>query len=329
MISIGGIVLGMGYALNNRRLKDFGFDEIFQSIVNGVILGALILAFSPNGLVANSINGVVSGANVSATCQSFLSYDYAACFAYNYLVGASPISIQGHRYNSLMTDATFLLTPTVLVYAGVAAIGGLNINMLVANVNLSYILSPIISELGFIIRLLVTSMAGIYIQASLLSVATTIAVPLLIPIGIVLRTFYPTRKLGGAVLAIGIGLFAVFPLTYLLDAQITSSYSYSISNPSNTAPFVIKAEGIGSALVTNSGNNSTTHGGIISTITGYSSSILDSFYQWVGGLVDSVSLLIIQVFFLPVLSIILTVISIRELASVLGSEISLGKFDIF
>jgi hypothetical protein len=328
MISIGGIVFGIGYAVNNRRLKDFGFDEIFQSVLNGMILGVLILAFGQNGLIANSINGIVSGANVSATCQNSMSYDYAACFAYNYLVGTSPISIQGHKYSSLMTDATVLLTPTVLAYAGVAAIGGLNINMLVASVNMNYILSPIISELGFIIRLLVTAIAGIYVQASLLSVATAIAIPLLIPVGIVLRTFYPTRKLGGALMAIGIGLFAVFPLTYLLDAQITASFSYHIANQSSTAPFVLDAEGISGSLIS-SGNSSTVHSGLISTITSYASSILNSFYHWVGGLVDSVSLLIIQVFFLPILSIILTVISIRELASALGSEISLGKFDIF
>ena len=36
MISIGGISVGIGYATSNRRLKEFGRDELNQCLVNGL-----------------------------------------------------------------------------------------------------------------------------------------------------------------------------------------------------------------------------------------------------------------------------------------------------
>jgi hypothetical protein len=67
MLSIAGIVLGMGFAIDDKKLKEFGRSEIYQCLINGIIVGSLIIAFSSNGIVTHLINNTVSTANLTAT----------------------------------------------------------------------------------------------------------------------------------------------------------------------------------------------------------------------------------------------------------------------
>ena len=60
-----------------------------------------------------------------------------------------------------------------------------------------------------------------------------------LPIGLILRSFYFTRKIGGAIIAIAIGLYVIFPLLYVmifsgpgmavLDAKMTGMSYYLMS----------------------------------------------------------------------------------------------------
>lgn len=329
MFSIGGIVLGIGYSINNKKMKEFGFDEIFQSAINGVILGILFVSFMPNGLISNSINNIVTSSSVSAECQGYMSGNYAICFAYNYLIGINPVYIGNQAYPSLLTESEKLLIPISVIYGAVSVISGLSINLIVASINFGSLLSPAITELGFIIRTILAAIMGIYVQASLLSVIASVAIPLILPIGIILRTFYPTRKLGGAIMAISIGLFGVFPLTYLFDARISSYFNSNISTNNQTLSL---NSGIGKfrdAISSISSSKNTSAKSVLSTLSLDAKIINSAFYSWINQIIDAISLLIVQVFFLPIFSIILTVISIKEIGSLLGSNISLGKFDIF
>ena len=54
MLAIAGISLGIGYAANKRSLKEFGKEEIYQSVINGVLVGSMLILFSQNGIVNRS-----------------------------------------------------------------------------------------------------------------------------------------------------------------------------------------------------------------------------------------------------------------------------------
>ena len=55
MLAVSGISLGLGYALNEKRLKDFGRDWIIESVLNGALVGGLIILFSNGGIISNII----------------------------------------------------------------------------------------------------------------------------------------------------------------------------------------------------------------------------------------------------------------------------------
>jgi len=330
MISIGGIIFGLGYAMDNAKLKNFGRDELFQSFINGAIVGVLFLFFSPGGIGTGIINGIVSGTGATASCTGYMSTNYAICFASNYLVGVQEVSINGASYPSLLDSSLELLVPVSAVYIVLGFISSAQLSLGVISVSFSTILAPVLAQQDFIINALTFSIISIYTQSALLGVISVVAVPILLPVGIVLRTFYPTRKLGGTIIAIAIGLFAVFPLTYLLDAQITSSFAASL-NQNSLNTFTIQAEGVQNALLSVGGSaiSANTITGTALSLINSASSLASSFSSVLNELVAWLSILIIEVFFFPVFSIILTVTSIRELAKILGSEVSFGRFDIF
>jgi hypothetical protein len=332
MLSIAGIVLGMGFAIDDKKLKEFGRSEIYQCLINGIIVGSLIIAFSSNGIVTHLINNTVSTANLTATCDGSMSSNYAICFSYNYLVGLQPVQINGVSYPTLIDTSLGVLAPASILYTGLSILSSIKLDFGLISIGFSSALNPILTVLDYLIRALTASIIAIEVQGMLLKFISVVAIPVLLPIGIMLRTFYLTRRLGGAIMAIAIGLFTVLPLTYVMNAELASNYLGSI-NSGTISTFLLNESNLNSNII---GHATSLNGNLqnqTSSLTGYFTSsingIVSAFDGFVNTISDFVALIIIEVFFLPVFSIILTVISIRELAKILGSEISFGKLYIF
>lgn len=335
MLAAFGMVLGIGIATNDRKMKEFGKSEIYQAILNGAIIGSLFIAFSQNGIVSQILGGAVNSTSASVHCSEPMENNAALCFAYTYLTSPTVIQVGTGTAPTLFNADLSLLLPVTLLAVIVGLISSLGFNLII-QVSLSSALAPIVHQLNYIVSALTFALIGIEVQGALMLFISIVAIPILLPIGMVLRSFFATRKLGGAMMAIAIGLSTVFPLTYVLDFQMSQSYSSTSANSiinstiANAQGFQTALLGQTGSMVSNSvsGTNSTAGQNVLS-ITSLAIDFAkggSAFFQQV---TDEISLLIVQVFFFPIFSIILTTISIRELAKILGSEISLGKFDVF
>ncbi len=326
MLAIAGIVLGLGIALNEKSLKEFGKSELFQSIINGVLLSTLFLIFSKNGLITSIINNIVLKTSTSLSCPGFESTNYAICFAYNFLTSLNGFIINGVHFFSLFTQVSTMLISISSIYVILALISSLKFNFIIG-ISLSSIFTPVLSVLSNIITTLVFSLLSIEVQAALLKFAGIVSINLLLPIGIILRTFYFSRRLGGTIIAISIGFFCIFPLTYLLNAQLVYSYS---SNTSLLNSFLQSTSQLKTSIInqTPTTSNSISQQ-FITTIDTAVTNFSNYFWNMINNIINELALMIVEIFFLPLLSLILTIASIRELAKILGSEISFGKFDIF
>ncbi len=322
MIAVSGILLGLGIASGDRKLKELGREELYQSVMNGVIVGSLFAALVPGGIIATLISSLTPA---GMQCSGVLSQNYAICFANNFLVGLTPVNVSGSSYPTLMDSALSLLLPVSGIYGAVSFIASLRVDVVVASFSFSTVLQPVVSLLSYIISALSFTIASLEIQSMLLYFVAATSLPVLLPIGLVLRTFYFTRRLGGAILAVTLALFVVLPLTYVMDAQLVASYSQNAGVIGNVS---LAASSI-KQNVTQSLLGKSASAGVFSGI----SDALSSFVTYVEGELDAVmkvvALIIVEAFFLPLFSIIVTVVSARELARILGSEISFGKFDIF
>ncbi len=338
MIAVAGILLGLGFAIDDKKMKEFGRAELYQALINSAIIGALFLSFSQYGIFTSIINGVTGGVSLQ-NCGADLGYNEAICFAYNYLIGSALISVNGHLYPSLITSTVTLLAPTTLLYIAIGTISTINIDVIIISVGLAG-LKVFLGPLHGLVDFLALNIFLIAAQAALLKFIALTAIPVILPVGLILRTFYFTRKLGGAIIAFAIGFFAVFPMTYVLDAQLMDSYASGSSGQAfSTAISAIdnatsSADSIsGSAFDTSKDLFSVSFNSITSNpfsdMINLASNFSTIFSALISYIEDAITFLIIQVFILPTFSLVLTAISIRELAKILGSEISFGRFDIF
>ncbi|MGC8586821.1 MAG: hypothetical protein ACP5K9_00835 [Candidatus Micrarchaeia archaeon] len=326
MLSISGIVLGIGYALDDKRLKEFGRSEIYQSIINAAMVGGLLALFASNGIITSFMNNITYSSSSSFSCPEFMSNNAALCFAYNYLAGSSPYTFMGSQHSSLLSTISGMLFALIGLAIVLGIIAGIRIDLLVASFSFSNVLNPFLSELQHIITITAAAFVGISVQASVLSFVALTATTVILPTGLILRSFYLTRRVGGFFISLAIGLYVVLPLSYLLNAFLMNSYSTSINQTSiesvtsTASSFSGSLDGISSYNST----NETSNGGIVGMITGGISSVANSVSGIFSSLLAFVSGLVMQVFILPAFSLAITYISIRELARALGSEAAFG-----
>ncbi len=325
MLAVSGIMIGIGIAIEDRKLKELGKSELYQAVINGVIVGFLFFAFSPSGMITALANSMVQNP-AGIPCGAIPANNYAICFAHQFLVGLTPVSINNQSYPTLMMSTLSVLMPSALLYSTLSFVASMQINMVIVSISFSTILQPILNILNYIISTLSITVASLVIQDMLLKFIAMTALSTLLPVGIVLRTFYFTRRLGGAILAITIALFAVFPLTYMLDAQLVANYSVTSSGAINSLvqnSTSLKASVTGTLLGSNLTKSS------VNSISDQISRFLEDAGKSLMGFADTLAMVIVEAFFLPVFSIMLTVVSARELARIFGSEISFGRFDLF
>ncbi len=322
MIGIGGIALGLGYATNSRDLKEFGRDELYQSLINGALIGGLVALFMPAGIITLTVNSITSS-SVLAQCPSYLLPNAAICFSYAYLSG-SGYTLNGVHHGSILSMSTLLIVGLFSLNTVLGILASVKITLFFITFSPQAILAPLLNQIQFFIKALTTASLSAYVQSSILSAIAVSALSILLPLGLILRTFYPSRKLGGFIIASVIGLYVVFPLTYLMNANILDSYSVSVSNSSivNMTNQATALNGYISGVSPSDAN-----GSFISKISGALSSLSNDFSALANQLMEDVSYFIMAAFILPAFSVVLTSISVKELSAILGSEINFNIFD--
>jgi hypothetical protein len=323
MISAGGIILGIGFAIGDKRLKEFGQNELLQTAINGAVLGIIFVLFTQNGLIGTLISSMMSGLQINAACEQMLASNPAICFAYEYLAGASTVTINGTAYQSLLSISMEMLLSVSSVYAAIALLSSIKFSFVIG-ISLASLFSPLLAQFSRLISMLTTAIIGIEAQAILLKFIAVSAISIMLPVGMVLRIVYFTRRLGGAIMAIAIGLFCVLPLTYVFNAVLVSNYStYASSTAITSLVSLLNSTGQSAGIDTQmfSTSNSTNNtSGILQGISSMAKSLVSSLLGIFVKLSNIIAMLIVEVFLLPLLSIALTVISIRELSRALGSE---------
>lgn len=324
MIAVGGISLGMGIAANNKRLKEFGRDELNQCLINGLLIGGLVALFVPSGIIPSLI-GSIASQNATAECQQYLASNYAICFANGYLTG-SGYSFEGSFHSSILSQSTSLIIGLLSLNTIIGLLASLKISILAVSFSLSQVMSPILTEIQFFVKALTTVSISVLVQSSILSAIAASSITVILPAGLILRTFYPTRKVGGFLISAVLGLYVVLPLTYVLNAAIASSYSSSLSN-STIVSLSASASSLNSYVV-QAASSLNPSNSIVSDMSSYLSTISSQISGFAEQMMDYVSYFIMAAFILPAFSLVITLISIKELSAILGSEITFNIFDL-
>src|SRR3989344_3181624 len=156
----------------------------------------------------------------------------------------------------------------------------------------------------FMLLLITPFMASLIVQMVGLEVIRGIMLPFVLPAGLVLRIFPPTRDAGAFLIAAAIGFAVVFPYTYVMHSQIVyAMISYDLQG---------STEGMESLL---------TSGGNLEMLSfGTDFGLFDT-VKVIYEPLRVMSYLLLQALFLPSLSMILTVAFIRNLSKFFSQKL--------
>ncbi len=189
-IVLSGILIGLGRAAGYKRVEVFGVEELVQSIVNAAIIGSFAAIIQLVGAVSSSV--------VSQGCTQGTVVDQLVC-----ILG----SISGSM--SLLSQQLLSALNLVGYYQGLSLqFGSFSISPFVNLSSVSGALSLQLLSLNWIIVLM-------QLNGEIASFIGQNALGLLFPVGLVLRTFFATRKVGGFLIALALGLFVFYP-TFIL-----------------------------------------------------------------------------------------------------------------
>jgi hypothetical protein len=294
------LVYMMGSVFDSPMLAALAKQEGYEILLTILIFVGF---FAVSGLLNNAVLGLQGGsgglmgsaADYSKTMVIKISKDVGSLAIFNtflYMFYSAPIKF------------------------GKAAYAGVSFNM-------GAVLRPVIDGIGIASNLLSVALGEWLANLGLLCFIKRVAVPVMLPIGLLLRSVPQLRGGGNALIAFAFALFIVYPamLAFNYEAYLIKYGATTQGLPiQNAVAYFISQFGVlgGAALLL---------GVKVITGTGLGALLLVSAAMvFLETISDMVYTVFVMSFFLALLNIFVTLTFAKELAKFLGTEINVGAF---
>lgn len=301
-IVLSGILIGLGRALGYTKVERFGLDELVQSILNAAIVGALAIIIETVKAISTSLTKTTCSTAGDAIAE-------LGCILTNTSSNSFILLQEILKANNLVgfyqTMVLELGTITIQPFANLEAVSSVLTNQ-----------SAILSVILILINLN-SQIVGFFSQNALV---------LFLPIGLILRSFFATRKVGGFLIGISIGIYVLYPAFVLSFSppDLTNATAQLLDFNSNplyaTIPLIdLNTNGAIAEKLDNLTTGSNVSFG--ENIT-YVADLPGSLTKITQSNANAISQLLMYGVFAPFFSLIITLVFIKELANALGGEYS-------
>lgn len=290
-IVLSGLLIGIGRAIGSHKIEFFGREELIQAIINAALVGA----YATITLTATEISREIAGEGICVEGDAVENlqcvYEGLSTNLYTLLVETLHLHQTVGYYQSLVLDfSTFSIQP--LAYLS-------SVSMILEAQVLALQQLLLISE----------------IHVQLLAFFGPQLLTFFFPLGLIFRAFFSTRKLGGFLIALSIGLYLLYPSLIMVfpqpDLNETTISLESMNNNTNYTITPILDLNDNYAIAGKLDNMTNATGG-----TDFTGEVTTSLQQ----LTSATSSLAIFIIIAPLFSIILTLIFIKEVTDIFGGE---------
>ncbi len=176
-------------------------------------------------------------------------------------------------------------------------------------------LKPVIDTIGYGLYMLAVTIAQLKIQEVLLCFSRGYMFSLLLPLGVVLSAFSITRQAGGALISLAIGFYIVLPVAYLLSEEVVREYCVGHGNCEFGTWDILKgffgnARDIADDMFKSDGKNASQLANILSLE---------------GPFGPMIYIIAIASTFLPIASLLVTIMFIRSFAQIFGADVDFSS----
>ncbi len=186
-IVLAGILIGIGRAFSYKRIENFGIDELIQSVINAAIIGAFAAIIELVNSVSSSVIEGVCGEDATVIAQLSCLMETTKINVFSLFQELVVLINTVGFYQSMTLDFDVLVLQPFTNLGAVSAIFSLQL------------------------LLLQLIMVFVDLNVQILNFIGQNALLLLFPIGLVFRTFFATRRVGGFLIGLAIGAYLLYP----------------------------------------------------------------------------------------------------------------------
>jgi len=290
-IVLSGLLIGIGRAIGSHKVEFFGREELIQAIINAGLVGA----YATIVLTATEISKELAGDQICRTGDALENlqcvYENLSAQTYDLLLGTIHLHGMVAYYQSLVLDfSTFTIQPL----AGLSSIS-------------------IILEVQALALQQLLLLGEVHIQ--ILAFFGPQLLTFFFPLGLIFRAFFSTRKLGGFLIALSIGLYLLYPSMVMVfpepDLNQTQMHLAAMNNNTNYSILPILDLNDNYAIA-----------GKLDNMTNMSAEVdfTGEVTQSVQYLTSATASLLIFILFAPIFSFIITLVFIKEVTDIFGGE---------
>ncbi|MEM4216272.1 MAG: hypothetical protein QXD51_04285 [Candidatus Anstonellales archaeon] len=190
MIILSGIAIGVGKAIGSKRLELFGVEEFAQAVLNAAIIGVFAAIATTITQVSSDVDFLTCGAGLPEELQCQMA------------------NVENTSF-SLMTETTKTSLTLGYYESLLLYFGAFDIQILKG-------LGPIRETLGDGIKFLNLNSTFAAMNSQLANFIRQTMLEVFLPLGIIFRSFFATRKIGGFLIGAAIGFYLLFPYFILI-----------------------------------------------------------------------------------------------------------------
>lgn len=286
-IILSGILIGLGKTLNSKRLEHFGTEELIQSVINAALVGAYTAILAAATEISKSI---VTG----TSCTAGDAIENLQCI-----------------FSGLSVDIFALLSKVVGLNQMVSYYQTLVLEFSTFSIQPMSGLSSISSILGGQVLTLQALLTLAQLQVQLLGFFAPQLLTFFLPVGLIFRSFFSTRKLGGFLIALSIGAYLFYPAFILIfPVPMLNDTISSLENTTNSSLYRTMP-------ILDLNDNYAIAGKLDNMTTGdFTGDLMLAAQQTTA----SISALSMFVLVAPLFSLIITIIFIKEVTEIFGGE---------
>ncbi|MCX8194519.1 MAG: hypothetical protein N3G22_00200 [Candidatus Micrarchaeota archaeon] len=217
-ILIGGILYGVGLGFSARRLRIFGAEEIGQGIISAAMVGALATF---TALLDTSVSALVPQSSLPS-CPGVPNPQ------------GSPYSFYECNLQAISTSFSNLSSQLSRSADIVGFASSLKVSVGVVSAQPFFALESASKQLSEASQKAAERSALSFFELEFAEAVRTSALVVFLPAGLLLRTFFATRRLGAAAMAIAISAYVIYPLIFL-HTFTTSKTASAASQASEAA----------------------------------------------------------------------------------------------
>ncbi len=204
--TVAALIFMVGAAMKSDQIRNFGIGELYEAMASSIIVGFFLFICA---VVFGLIPAItVGGINPYATSMNLIVST----------IGQAE-RLYSSMYQIVLVDS-FYVSPVITL-----VINGMDYSSFIGYAVAAYVL-PLqlyfIQPATTIGQLVIDGVAALYSQYYIIVFFSVAAIPVFLVPGVVFRIVFPTRALGGILMATGIGFYLVMPTLFAIAYYFTS-----------------------------------------------------------------------------------------------------------